>query len=230
MENDAHNKPDDFSEKIQVVSGKIPFLNGLLADIDSRQLFSQGMTQALRLISVFGSIVIGGGCLLSAFKVFSMEGRDGHIQVFAALTILAVAVVSIIGMMVIGRRSDQLLNKGIDSVLEIFLFLVRIIAELAALVAFAVMFCWGMNTLLLGDDANKIVNVALAAVMMVVNDFSGTGTGGEGAGLGVRVLGLGRIIASFIIGYFVLFVIYVIHDFLDIVYRFFNRGNPTDVG
>ena len=121
----------------------------------------------------------------------------------------------------IGQRSAQLLEQGIDSVLEIFLFLLRLVAELAALVAFAVIFCVGFNLLVLGDDAMSVVGVAGMSVGQVVADFSGTG-GGESSGVGTRIFGLGLIMGSMLAGYFVLFTVYVFHDYANIIYRFFN--------
>jgi len=228
MENDPGQALNNISDKMQDVSNKIPFLGNILEGIDSRQLFSQGMTQVLRIISVFGSGVIGLFCVLAALKAFGDDTMgEGAQKFFAALTILAVAAVCLVGMTVIAQRSAQLLDKGIDSVLEIFLFLLRIAAELTALIAFAVVFCSGVNLLLLGDDAMMVTMIAMQSGAAVMADFTGGG-GPDSSGMGTRFFGLACIFGSALVGYFVLFITYVIHDIADILYRFFNRGGAKE--
>jgi hypothetical protein len=221
-ENNPTQKMDEIQNKVNDLIDKIPFFGTLTEKIDSRSLFTSGMSLFLRLTAFIGLFIGTLVLLLAAFNALTIEGSrfEGSTKFFASVIDLSMFIVLIGGFLIIIKRSAQIKNLQNASVIDIAFSLVRISIEIVVLNLSFTMLVTGMLTVLLGSDASQVLSLALFySIPEAISTITPTGD----SAFWVRVGGLFTIIGSVFFGFFSLFAGYVGHDTLNIFYRFFSR-------
>jgi hypothetical protein len=219
-ENNPTQKMDEIQNKVNDLIDKIPFFGTLTEKIDSRSLFTSGMSLFLRLTAFIGLFIGTLVLLLAAFNALTIEGSEGSTKFFASVIDLSMFIVLIGGFLIIIKRSAQIKNLQNASVIDIAFSLVRISIEIVVLNLSFTMLVTGMLTVLLGSDASQVLFLALSySIPEAISTITPTGD----SAFWVRVGGLFTIIGSVFFGFFSLFAGYVGHDTLNIFYRFFSR-------
>lgn len=222
IENPTPQSIDQMDQRIDGLINAIPFFGSLTSSIDTRTIFTKGMSTFLRL-SAFISLFIGSLILLiAAFNALTVEGGrfDGATKFFASVVNLSMFFVLIGAVIIILKRAQQIKANEQASVIDIAFSMIRISIEVSVLNFAFVMLITGMLTVLLGSDAAQVMFLSLSySIPEAISTITPTGN----SAFWVRVGGLFTIVGSVFAGFFGLFSGYVGHDLLQTIYRFFAR-------
>ena len=209
-------------QRINGLIDSIPFFHSFTQSIDSRSIFTKGMSTFLRLVSLItlgiGSLIL----LIAAFNALTVEGGrfDGATKFFASIVDLSLFVVLVGSVLITLKRSQQIKASPNASVIDIAFSVVRISIEVGVLYTAFIMLITGFLTLLLGNDSGQVIFLALSySIPEAISTITPTGD----SAFWVRVGGLFTIVGSVFVGFFALFSGYVGHDVLQTLYRFFAR-------
>lgn len=224
MNNTEQNTSKNMNQIQDQVDGfidKIPFFGPFIEKIDSRSLFTSGMTLFLRLTAFIGLFIGSLILMIAAFNSLTVERSfEGSTKFFAAVLDLSMFVVLIGATLIILKRSAQIKHLRNTTVFDIAFSIVRIGIEITILNIAFTMLMTGILTVLLGSDSGQVVFLALTySIPEAINTIIPTGD----SAFWVRVGGLFTIIGSIFVGFFGLFSGYVGHDLLNVFYRFFSR-------
>ena len=122
--------------------------------------------------------------------------------------------------MIILKRAAQVQVLENASVIDIALVVFRVVIEVTILYAAFIFLVTGLLTVILGSDAGQVLYLSTGySIPQALSTITPTGD----SAFWVRVGGLFTIIGSAFVGFFGLFMGYVGHDILNVLYRFFAR-------
>ena len=202
----------------------LPFIKNLLNRIDSRTLFTEGMYQTLRTLTILGLFIGGIVLLLAAFTSMTYDTEnsymnfEGSTKFFAALINLSMFGALVANASLILQRSTQIQEMENPTVIGIFFALVRIIIEVAAVNSVIYLMAYGFITMALGPDAGSAIMLASMSIPEGIGDIMPSS--GE---FWIRFSGVMSVAGSYLAGFFILFLGYVGHDILHTLYTFLKR-------
>ena len=213
---------NQLDQRIDQLINAIPFFHSFTDSIDSRRIFTNGMSTFLRLSALItltvGSLIL----LIASFNALTVEGGrfNGATKFFAAVVDFSMFFVLVGGVIIILKRSQQIRENHEASVIDIAFSVIRMSVEVSVLNFAFVMLITGMLTVLLGTDAAQVMFLSLSySIPEAISTITPTGD----SAFWVRLGGLFTIVGSIFVGFFGLFSGYVGHDLLHTIYRFFAR-------
>ena len=147
----------DILSRLGAVFDQVPHLPRILAEIDSRALFSSGLIVMLKLAALFAMVF--GGIVLFAGAIEAFTGNEISTvgtQIMGGIVVLAFLIPLFLSGIVMYRRCDRLqFEKGgstIDLMLKTLSTFLLIAAEVAAIGGLFVVLLQGLVNLIMGDS------------------------------------------------------------------------------
>jgi hypothetical protein len=219
---DTKASKDEKADKLDEMLTKLPYVNDTLKDIDTRQLFVNGIVVMIRLVANL-ALALGAVILLAAtVKAFGGEQAEGGTKILGGMVVLLGFVPLLLSVMIVNRRSKQIeIAEGsstIEAVIQTIGTALRMTIEVSAVLVVCNLLIMGLVQFIMGET--DAVQYALFSVMEAQSSFMSSG-GSEDSSIAPRLFGLVMMAGSIIAGFFVLFGGYFGYDLLKIVYSWF---------
>jgi hypothetical protein len=229
------NEPERFgndSDSLQVrIATRVPAVAPLLARIDSRALFSRGLAQVLRLGATMGMALC---VLIWARNLEWLTTVDESIKSFTVFVNQVLGLVAVFYLWaIVTSRAHQLATARLTNVIGIFLKLVALVIELAAIGGFWSLTIFGVSKLLAGPEGEAAWGLALLVLPMKHGWqplFGNSEPGVDPSALEVtsRLFGVGAIAGAIVFGFLTLLTGYFVKDVLRLIYEFLRRSGKGE--
>jgi len=201
------------------IGDKLPFLNRILRDIDSRDFFRKGISFLLFVGAFFVLALAVGGLAYGAIDVFGTE-RFG---VFSKITGLIAAPLGMAGGFyafgLIGKRAKEMAARGPMGMIDLTIAFLRVFAEALAVMLVAFGVAQAFTQLLAGAEGRSVAAfIFVRGPMELLEKFLEA----DGALL-IRIGAVLALAFSLVFAFAVLYGSYLATEIGDLLHRFLRR-------